>query len=302
MVFTVDREDVPEGEVITLRERLSLVRSTRRMFAFIQPDSLKVLTLLRVTPSVTVVSVTDSKIVSADAVTVIIEKANKEAKSFFIKSVLSKIEYIILCMKRKALLTKKTQYDIITKIGYVWLLGGMCVNIKSICSNGTMVLRGIMNKWKFNKSGKLLRMEKGVRVMKNNGRINLGKKVLLHRYVKLSAYGGTIEIGDNSYIGDRTEIHSGKLVKIGNNVNIAWDCNILDRDYHAFEADSEVIKSVVIEDRVWIGARSIILKGVTIGEGAVVAAGSVVTKDVPSRCLVAGNPAKVIKENISWKA
>lgn len=178
----------------------------------------------------------------------------------------------------------------------------MFVNIKSILSNGTMVIRGLLNKWRFSKAGKLLRMEKGVRVMKNNGTIKLGDRVLLHRYVKLSAYGGKIEIGDNSYIGDRTEIHSGKEVKIGNGVNIAWDCNILDRDYHAFESDSEVIKSVEICDHVWIGARSIILKGVTVGEGAVVAAGSVVTRDVPPGCLVAGNPAKVIKENVKWKA
>ena len=176
------------------------------------------------------------------------------------------------------------------------------MRIADIWSNGIMVVRGLLKKPKFNKSGKLLRMEKGVRVMKNNGTITLGDKVLLHRYVKLSAYGGRIEIGNNSYIGDRTEIHAGESVKIGNNVNIAWDCNILDRDYHAFNGDSEVVKPVAIEDHVWIGVRSIILKGVTIGEGAVVAAGSVVTRDVPAGCLVAGNPAKVIKENVTWKA
>lgn len=176
------------------------------------------------------------------------------------------------------------------------------MNIRDIFINGCAVIRGIIYKWKFNRSGKLLRIEKGVRVMKNNGTVTVGDRVLLHRYVKLSSYGGKIEIGNNSYIGDRTEIHSGKMVKIGNGVNIAWDCNILDRDYHAFENECEVIKSVVINDHVWIGARCIILKGVTIGEGAVVAAGSVVTRDVPARCLVAGNPAKVVKENVTWKA
>lgn len=176
------------------------------------------------------------------------------------------------------------------------------MNVKSVLSNGTAVLRGILNKWKFKKAGKLLRMEKGVRVMKNNGTVTLGDRVFLHRYVKLSAYGGNIEIGNNSYIGDRTEIHAGESVKIGNGVNIAWDCNILDRDYHAFESEVEVVKPVVIEDNVWIGCRSIILKGVTIGEGAVVAAGSIVTRDVPAKCLVAGNPARVVKENVTWKA
>lgn len=176
------------------------------------------------------------------------------------------------------------------------------MNLTDVFANGFMVIRGCFKSLRLNKSGKLLRCEKGVRIMKRNGEITVGDRVLLHRYVKLSAYGGKIEIGSNTYVGDRTEIHSGQNVKIGNFVNIAWDCNILDRDYHAFESETEIIKPVVIEDHVWIGARSIILKGVTIGEGAVVAAGSVVTRDVPPKCLVAGNPAKVIKENVTWKA
>ena len=176
------------------------------------------------------------------------------------------------------------------------------MRISDVFFNGIMVIRGILRKPAFSKSGKLLRMEKGVRIMKNNGKITVGNRVLLHRYVKLSAYGGKIEIGNNTYIGDRTEIHSGESVKIGNNVNVAWDCNVLDRDYHAFESDVEVIKPVVISDNVWIGARSMVLKGVTIGKGSVVAAGSIVTHDVPPGCLVAGNPARVIKENVTWKA
>ena len=57
---------------------------------------------------------------------------------------------------------------------------------------------------------------------------------------------------------------------------------------------------ITIGDRVWIGCRAIILAGVTIGEGSVVAAGSVVTRDVPPGTLVAGNPAKVIRETGPW--
>lgn len=176
------------------------------------------------------------------------------------------------------------------------------MDIQNFFANSVMIMRGLLKRMRFDKSGRLLRCEKGVRVLKKNGRIELGGRVLLHRDVKLSAYGGTIEIGNGSYIGDRTEIHAGKSVRIGSGVNIAWDCNILDRDYHAFESDSEVIKEVVIEDKVWIGARCIVLKGVTIGKGAVIAAGSVVTRSIPSGCLAAGNPAKVIKENVKWKA
>ena len=176
------------------------------------------------------------------------------------------------------------------------------MNICDIFSNSIMVLRGALKSLKLNKSGNLLRCEKGVRIMKRDGSISVGDRVLLHRYVKLSAYGGKIDIGNNTYIGDRTEIHSGESVKIGNNVNIAWDCNILDRDYHGFESETEIKKSVTICDNVWIGCRCTVLKGVTIGKGSVVAAGSVVTKDVPPKCLVGGNPAKIIKENVWWKA
>lgn len=167
------------------------------------------------------------------------------------------------------------------------------------------IIRGMVKKIRLGGSGALLRCEKGVRVMKNNGAIIVGRRVFLHRHVKLSASGAgekaVIEIGDKSYIGDNTEIHAGKSVKIGSGVNIAWGCSIMDRDYHKFCSDKESVKGVVIENHVWIGCNCTVLKGVTIGEGAVIAAGSVVTKSVPPRTLAAGNPAKVIRENVTWQ-
>jgi acetyltransferase-like isoleucine patch superfamily enzyme len=60
-------------------------------------------------------------------------------------------------------------------------------------------------------------------------------------------------------------------------------------------------QEVFIGNNVWIGNRAIIMKGVTIDDGAIIAAGSIVTKDVPARCLVAGVPAKVVRENVQWK-
>ena len=63
---------------------------------------------------------------------------------------------------------------------------------------------------------------------------------------------------------------------------------------------NELRSPVVIHDHVWVGARVTILKGVEIGEGAVVAAGSVVTHDVPAHALVGGNPARVIRQDVDW--
>jgi acetyltransferase-like isoleucine patch superfamily enzyme len=86
---------------------------------------------------------------------------------------------------------------------------------------------------------------------------------------------------------------------IGERCSIGWDVWITDTDYHRLN-DGEDIAPVSIGDEVWIGAKSMILKGVTVGKGAVIAAGSVVTKDVPERALVAGNPATVIREDVRW--
>lgn len=168
------------------------------------------------------------------------------------------------------------------------------------------LIRGIFFKPRTASCGKLLRVEKGVRLLKTNGELNIGRKVNLHRYAKLSVYGNAgkkavLSIGDGTAIGDRTEIHAGERVTIGNDTVISWDCCIMDRDYHKLNSETEVTKPVEIGNNVWIGCNVIIVKGVSIGDGAVIAAGSVVTKDVPSGALAGGNPAKIIKEHVTWK-
>jgi acetyltransferase-like isoleucine patch superfamily enzyme len=143
------------------------------------------------------------------------------------------------------------------------------------------------------------------KVIKQNGEIHFGKYVQLYPSVKLSVCGtedkkAVLRIGNNVAIGDRTEIHVGSECAIGANTLISWDCCIIDRDYHKLDGE-ENISPIIIGENVWIGCRALILKGVTIGDGAVVAAGAVVTKDVPANCVVAGNPAKIIKENVVWQ-
>lgn len=173
-----------------------------------------------------------------------------------------------------------------------------------IFSEAFKLFRGLLLKRRLDACGGFFRAERGVRVLRRNSFISVGRKVQLHRDVKLSAWGSArqarIAIGDSTSIGDRTEIHAGSSVEIGAGCNIAWNVCIMDRDYHKFNSDAESIKPVKIGDNVWIGCGCLVLKGVTIGDGAVVAAGSVVTRDVPAACLAAGNPARVIKENIYW--
>jgi len=113
--------------------------------------------------------------------------------------------------------------------------------------------------------------------------------------------GATLELG-SGFINHGARIHCFNRIKIGNQVYIGDDVAIRDSDGHEIIGSGKPMSlPIIIGDHVWIGAKVTIVKGVTIGEGSVVAAGAVVTKDVPAHCLVAGVPAKVIKENVSWQ-
>ena len=96
-------------------------------------------------------------------------------------------------------------------------------------------------------------------------------------------------------------------ISIGHHVVISERVVLRDSDNHSIQDAGDTVSDrsaetapIVIGDHVWIGMNVIVLKGVTIGEGAIVAAGSVVNKDVPAHCLVGGVPARVIKTNVSW--
>jgi tetrahydrodipicolinate N-acetyltransferase len=95
-----------------------------------------------------------------------------------------------------------------------------------------------------------------------------------------------------------------KLVEIGPACRIAWNVTIMDHDFHTLYVDGTpkpTTLPVILGRCVWVGANTTILKGVTIGDFAVVAAGSIVTRSVPARALVAGNPARVIRTNIDFR-
>jgi len=125
-------------------------------------------------------------------------------------------------------------------------------------------------------------------------------------------YGSTIQIFRNAsltlgrgYINSNSVIACCNKITIGDGAAIARNVYIYDGDHHSIVDDNENIlnksESINIGKNVWIGVGSIILKGVNIGDGSIIGAGAVVNKNIPANCIAAGNPAKVIRENVRWK-
>ena len=146
-------------------------------------------------------------------------------------------------------------------------------------------------------------------VMSSGSGLNFSGKNI--QSVLYTATRGRIEIGNNVGMSSPS-ISARQLVSIGNHVNIGGDCIIMDNDAHrsyylyrrnGFQKiiDTKTIEPlpispVIIEDDVWIGARCIILKGVHIGARSIIAAGSIVVKDIPADEIWGGNPAHFIKK------
>lgn len=148
------------------------------------------------------------------------------------------------------------------------------------------------------------RVDSWIRISRRSkrGRLELGKRVWLFPRVAfyLEAPDAVVCIGADTFLNRRTEVMCQTRVSIGKRCAIAWDVLITDTDYHAI-GEGPISLPVNIGDDVWIGAGAKILKGVTIGCGAVVAAGSIVSRDIPSHCLVAGIPARVVRQDIRWQ-
>lgn len=140
-----------------------------------------------------------------------------------------------------------------------------------------------------------LRMDSNTKLeVKNNFSIFYGADIILFSNSRL--------ILGSGFFNSNIKIRCHKKIEIGEDVAISHDVTIMDSDAHTGLWDGyKKTLPIKIGNHVWIGTRAIILKGVTIGDGAVVAAGAVVTKDVPAHTIVAGIPAKVIKTDICWK-
>ena len=161
---------------------------------------------------------------------------------------------------------------------------------------------------------------------KPNGTIEVGDDFIAYYNCKISSWGeGKIKIGTHCSFGSGTRIDCRESISIGNYVLISWDVLMADFDPHPIDPEERanemqhsqgliwpnfssrarkriaskakfLTRPILIEDKVWIGERALILKGVKIGYGSLVAAGSVVTRNVPPYSIVAGNPAQVVKK------
>ena len=163
------------------------------------------------------------------------------------------------------------------------------------------VLRRLLYSFLFHEAGGNLRTGVGV-VVQGFRNISLGSRVGLNRHASLYAARGRIRIGSNVFVGDFSSINANDAeVTIGNNVAIAPMVLIQGANHNFDRLDIPIVDQghtesfVVIEDNVWIAARCTILPGVRIHSGAVIGAGSVVTRDVPPDTVVAGSPARVIR-------
>ncbi|MEZ8382351.1 DapH/DapD/GlmU-related protein [Vibrio splendidus] len=154
----------------------------------------------------------------------------------------------------------------------------------------------------------------GVIFIRNRGSIEIYDGVRINSCYRSNPIGGNcfmsivtdvngkVIIKENVGLSN-TAIYSKVKIEIGSNTMIGGDCKIYDNDFHSLDIherlhglDSPNCSEVIIEENVFVGGGTIILKGVTIGKNAVVGAGSVVTKSIPSGQIWAGNPAKYIRD------
>jgi acetyltransferase-like isoleucine patch superfamily enzyme len=146
-----------------------------------------------------------------------------------------------------------------------------------------------------------------------DSRIEVGKGCLISGHLVTETSGSKIQIADNVLVGSESLLAAAQSIVVEQDVLISYRCIITDADNHSLRYSERKddlqawihnrhdwtkvkIEPVRICRGAWIGAATIIMKGVTIGEGAVCGMGSVVTKDVAPYTVVAGNPARVVRE------
>jgi acetyltransferase-like isoleucine patch superfamily enzyme len=149
------------------------------------------------------------------------------------------------------------------------------------------------NSYGDNKRSSIIRMDCGTKIVAiGHFRFFYGADIVLFD-------NAILKLGNNSFINSDCKIRVKQMIEIGDDCAISHDFTIMDSDFHTINGQNK-IAPVKIGNHVWIGTRVTILKGCNIGDGCIIAAGSVVTKSFPPRCMIAGVPAKIIKKNVEW--
>lgn len=136
----------------------------------------------------------------------------------------------------------------------------------------------------------------------NEGQINLNDDVIISRFSIIRSHGGSVDVGSSVFIGERVNVQGRGGVEIGSGSMIAANSFISSSNHNISDPLSsdfligEEGKFTRIGNKVWVGCNCVVTAGVSIGSNSIVGGGSVVTKDVESYSMVAGNPAKVIKK------
>jgi acetyltransferase-like isoleucine patch superfamily enzyme len=132
----------------------------------------------------------------------------------------------------------------------------------------------------------------------------VGRRTSILENVLINANRGSVVVGNNSWLGPYCLLYGNGDIRIGDGVLIAGHTSINTVSHHAERVDIPIseqgteIAPVVIHDDVWIGLNAVILQGVTIGRGAIIGAGAVVTRDIPAWSVVRGVPAKVVRSRL----
>jgi acetyltransferase-like isoleucine patch superfamily enzyme len=134
------------------------------------------------------------------------------------------------------------------------------------------------------------------------GKLQVSGKVSIGQGCRIDVDEGGVCILDGCNFNGASDFVVRHKLSIGEGTTISWGCQILDSDWHTLQyaGKKEHDPAIAIGKHVWIGSRVLINKGVQLGDGCVVGSGSVVTRSFPAGVLIAGNPARIIRENVEW--
>ena len=206
---------------------------------------------------------------------------------------------------------------------YAWLTAPSDINValfllksasyhlrsKQIFAHHNTVIKGLSN---IEINGRLVIGKADIPLLNGLDRtfLSIRGKLIINGYVHIGkgcrldiAHGAVCVLEDCSFTGMSNLIVNHRL-EIGAGTNVSWGCEFLDEDLHEIHYEGRKAKpnEITIGNHVWIGSYARILKGVRIESGSVVASSAVVTRSFPENVLIAGNPARVVRENVTWTA